>query len=197
MVWSPLWTQDRVTELHALWNLVPQISTLEISRRLGITKNATIAKADRMRRIDPAGWPARPSPISAKGSGKMPRKTLEQLREERRPCTRAPTLPGLASLKVVLANLAVDPVPLAPSAMPVMPTAPAEPVKPAVTVRVTSYERLCCFPIGTPRKPGFRYCDMPVDPAAPRRVDYCPEHQARCYVPVRRRAEDAYGDVAD
>jgi hypothetical protein len=44
----------------------------------------------------------------------------------------------------------------------------------------------CCYPIGEPRTPGFRYCDAPV--AQPGAV-YCTEHKRLCTIAVR-------GDVA-
>ena len=37
----------------------------------------------------------------------------------------------------------------------------------------------CCYPIGEPRTPGFRYCATPV--AQPGRV-YCLEHMRLCHM---------------
>jgi GcrA cell cycle regulator len=48
--------------------------------------------------------------------------------------------------------------------------------------------RTCCWPIGEPRTPGFRFCDAPSEPGRP----YCAEHARRAY--VRRRPLDAAAD---
>ncbi len=39
----------------------------------------------------------------------------------------------------------------------------------------------CCWPIGEPRTPSFRYCDVPLTV----RGDYCDEHHALAYLPRR------------
>ncbi|AQS86503.1 MAG: GcrA family cell cycle regulator [Acetobacter aceti] len=49
------WTDETITRLKALWQ--EGLSTAEIGRQLGITKNAVVGKAHRL------GLPARPSPI--------------------------------------------------------------------------------------------------------------------------------------
>jgi GcrA cell cycle regulator len=49
------WTEQRVAELQQLWR--EGLSTAEIGKRLGITKNAVVGKAHRM------GLSSRPSPI--------------------------------------------------------------------------------------------------------------------------------------
>jgi len=51
------WTPDRVKTLMALW--AEGVSTLEIGRRLGITKNAVVGKVHRL------GLPKRQSPINS------------------------------------------------------------------------------------------------------------------------------------
>ncbi len=51
------WTPDRVKTLMALW--AEGISTLEIGRRLGVTKNAVVGKVHRL------GLPKRQSPINS------------------------------------------------------------------------------------------------------------------------------------
>ena len=51
------WTPDRIKTLMALW--AEGISTLEIGRRLGVTKNSVVGKVHRL------GLPKRQSPISS------------------------------------------------------------------------------------------------------------------------------------
>lgn len=50
-----VWTQDRVDQLGRLWR--EGLSTAEIGRRLGITKNAVVGKAHRL------ALAPRPSPV--------------------------------------------------------------------------------------------------------------------------------------
>ncbi|HYM30686.1 MAG TPA: GcrA family cell cycle regulator [Candidatus Cybelea sp.] len=50
-----IWTETRIEQLSALWK--EGLSTAEIGRKLGISKNAVVGKAHRLH------LPARPSPI--------------------------------------------------------------------------------------------------------------------------------------
>ena len=74
------WTPDLIKRLRREWKTGR--STAEIGRRLGVSKNAVIGKADRL------DLPARPSPIRPKGSGKHPHSE----RKPRRPIV--PTSPA-------------------------------------------------------------------------------------------------------
>ncbi len=53
------WAEDTIVRLRSLWD--EGLSTAEIGRRLGITKNAVVGKAHRL------DLPARPSPIRLGG----------------------------------------------------------------------------------------------------------------------------------
>ncbi|MBB3883010.1 GcrA family cell cycle regulator [Acetobacter oeni] len=54
------WTDETIARLKALWQ--EGLSTAEIGRQIGITKNAVVGKAHRL------GLPARPSPIRRQGA---------------------------------------------------------------------------------------------------------------------------------
>jgi GcrA cell cycle regulator len=54
------WTPDRIAEVTRLWN--QGLSTADIGRLVGVTKNAIVGKAHRL------GLPARPSPIKRDAS---------------------------------------------------------------------------------------------------------------------------------
>ncbi len=56
------WTPERVAEVTRLWN--EGLTTAEIGKRIGVSKNAVVGKAHRL------GLPPRPSPIKR---GKRPR----------------------------------------------------------------------------------------------------------------------------
>lgn len=77
---------------------------------------------------------------------------------------------------------------LLPPPEPVLLPSPLPKQAPMVTrLIVPPAERSrCCFPIGEPRRPGFRFCDAAVE-----RPPYCAEHRALCFVPIRPRDMDA------
>ena len=52
---------------------------------------------------------------------------------------------------------------------------------------------LCCWPIGDPADPGFRFCRTPVAwPGQP----YCTEHRARAWTTQECKAEKRWRDAA-
>ena len=66
------WTPDRVKTLMALW--AEGISTLEIGRRLGVTKNSVVGKVHRL------GLPKRQSPINSSTRTPRASKSTEPVR---------------------------------------------------------------------------------------------------------------------
>ncbi len=130
-------------------------STAEIGRRLGITKNVVIGKAHRLE------LPRRPSPIRP---GQQPARTRAP-----RPKVTLPAAP------------AAPPVPSTERAPPAPP--PVPPPVPAVPRR-RGLSQPCCWPLGEPGRPGFRFCDAVADGGKP----YCEEHRALAYVKPPRPA---------
>lgn len=153
------WNEDTIGRLRSLWD--EGHSTAEIGRRLGITKNAVVGKAHRL------NLPARPSPI---------RRAAGEGRAKRRPAVRHAAGPTLAPL------LAAVPSRLAEAARPV-PALRSVPSTPRPAGRVSA----CCWPIGEPGTPSFRFCSDAAMPSRP----YCAEHASIAYVKVRDRREDA------
>jgi GcrA cell cycle regulator len=157
------WSVEAIERLRALW--AEGHSTAEIGRRMGISKNAVVGKAHRL------SLPARPSPI---------RRELGMPTTPRPQPARVPRPAGLA-LRATL-----------PGPSPVtMPTAsiPNPAPRPAV---VRSFPRLgpvrsCCWPIGEPGQPSFRFCAGDALTGKP----YCAEHASVAYVKPRDRREDA------
>ena len=195
------WTEERVRLLNSLWIAVPQISTRDIGilcqRQFGeeVSKNAVIGKCHRFAAVDPFAWPARPSPIVRRHADAPPPPPPAQ-------SVSAPTLPPLptqAALPPVMLPLAATsrlPVspqpkplptarPVAATSMLIQPPRPAEPV----------YRRpptACCWPIGEPRKPDFRFCGDPSLSGKP----YCLEHAKIAFVRVPRPIEETAGVAA-
>lgn len=209
------WTDAVILSLRALWD--EGLSTAEIGRRLGVTKNAVVGKAHRL------VLPARPSPIRRGASAMVtPRRAT------------GPTLPSMELPKTApqgaeyhaehgvpvavlpaLADSAVRPqeaaiVPAAVEAAPVRIVAASQPakavededaveppVRPAAVRSVPSLRPVapprrqrvvaCCWPIGEPGTRSFRFCDAESMAGKP----YCDSHAQLVYVKVRDRREDA------
>jgi GcrA cell cycle regulator len=163
------WAEETIVRLRALWD--EGLSTAEIGRRLGVSKNAVVGKAHRL------DLPARPSPIRRDGSGAAPRRSAPRR-------LAGPTLPPLSSTSpvtgsgggpIMLPQMVRKPPPLPPPAR-VAPPAPR-------------YGRVvtCCWPLGEPGTRSFRFCDVASEPGKP----YCSDHVKLAYVKVRDRREDA------
>ena len=157
------WNDETILRLRALWD--EGHSTAEIGRRMGVTKNAVVGKAHRL------DLPARPSPIRrVMEVGHVPRR--EQAKR-----IVGPTLPAAPAVAVaVAAEPAVRPV--------IRPQVQLRAVAPP---RPSSRVSTCCWPIGDPGTPSFRFCDA----GALSNKPYCAEHAALAYVKVRDRREDA------
>lgn len=159
------WNEEAIARLRSMW--AEGLTTAEIGRRLGVTKNAVVGKSHRLL------LPPRPSPIRRLPAGQAPRPQLRR--------TVGPTLPPLQNTTRTLAPVAVAAVPAA--AAPAV-RAPALRAVPAMTGgRITT----CCWPLGDPGTPSFRFCDD----AAQANKPYCRAHAALAYVKVRDRREDA------
>jgi GcrA cell cycle regulator len=155
------WNDATIARLRSLW--AEGHSTAEIGRRLGFSKNAIVGKAHRLH------LPARPSPISRSGATRAPK--------PRR--TRGPSLPALTCLQHAAA----------PSSLPTAPMKlPPPSEKPAVRAVSTSLRSdRCCWPIGEPGTPAFRFCEERNETGRP----YCPDHCQIAYRKTRDRRDNA------
>jgi GcrA cell cycle regulator len=157
------WSEEAIQRLRALW--AEGLSTAEIGRRMGVSKNAVVGKAHRL------NLSARPSPIRrVPGQPAAPRAP--------RPVpTRAPPRPAfVAHPFTVVGNIPPRPAPAPrPAALP----APRPPPRLS--------NAACCWPVGEPGKPGFRFCEARALATKP----YCEEHAALAYVRAKPKQEDA------
>ncbi|GGG35398.1 hypothetical protein GCM10010964_24100 [Caldovatus sediminis] len=192
------WSVEAIDRLRVLW--AEGLSTAEIGRRMGVSKNAVVGKAHRL------NLPARPSPIRRDPSA--PRVAAAPGPAARTAASCAPAVAprqapggasGMAAAGGGLAERgsggtspAAGPIGRGRAAVPVArATAVATAVPPAAVVR--SFPRLggttrsCCWPIGEPGTPEFRFCGGEAMPGKP----YCAEHAAVAYVRARDRREDA------
>ncbi|MBV8524718.1 MAG: GcrA cell cycle regulator [Acetobacteraceae bacterium] len=155
------WGDDTVSRLRSLWE--EGHSTSEIGRRLGVSKNAVIGKARRLK------LSRRPSPIRPAGSGcpRQSRRRAVPKLTEIAPLRRTAPKPSLAA--------PAPPPPLVPRSLP-RPPVPAgqSELTPPSLRRGTA---LCCWPLGEPGTHTFRFCDAPALAHKP----YCQGHCALAY----------------
>ncbi len=131
------WNEETIARIRALW--AEGHSTAEIGRRMGVSKNAVVGKAHRLK------LPARASPIR-RGTGEK-RPARASVRR-----VTGPTLPALHSV----------PRPAPAASKPAVPLRPV-PMQPRPAGRVSA----CCWPLGEPGTREFRFCGDPTVPAKP------------------------------
>lgn len=161
-------------------------SASEIAEKLGgVTRNAVIGKAHRL------GLSGRPSPIK-----KVVKKTTPASKKPLPPKAAAPTKKSAPPPK---ATPSVKP-PAKPVVVPGKPLPPMDTAPLAALANATSRkdgkiisilevsERLCRWPVGDPKEPGFGYCGAD---AANGHV-YCAEHVAIAFqIPNRKDKKPA------
>jgi GcrA cell cycle regulator len=155
------WTDIAVARLRSLWN--DGLSTSAIGRALNLSKNAVIGKAHRL------ALPARPCPIRRPNDWKQKR-----IRKSR-PVISLPPLAAPVSLLPgsdvceTRGETGKDTVATPGASAPAFTPEIEKP-----RYRISQ----CCWPIGDPGTPTFRFCDAPSLPGKP----YCPEHASTAYV---------------
>lgn len=162
------WIVEMIASLRVLWE--EGHSAAEIGRRLGVSKSAVIGKVHRL------NLPGRPSPL--KGGGANDRPLL----------SRRAQVPKLAGFAPIAASPRSPPA--AAASAPIVPP----PSLPVAFTRTTasSTPRRCCWPIGHPGTPAFRFCDEPARVARP----YCDEHARRAYRHLGEPADQVPPGVA-
>ena len=156
------WTDERISELTKLWN--DGLSTAEIGKLLGISKNAVVGKAHRLRLA------ARPSPIRRMAvrpaTPRGPRATRS---------TSLPTLPQAATMAAPAKATAVTPAPQ-----------PAPRPRVEVPTMLLSNQR-CMWPVGHPGDGDFHFCGDRALVGKP----YCAAHCAVAYVKAKPKSGEA------
>ncbi|MDP3414472.1 GcrA family cell cycle regulator [Falsiroseomonas sp.] len=179
------WTAEAIERLRALW--AEGHSTAEIGRRMGISKNAVVGKAHRL------NLPARPSPIRREATMERPPQASPARLPRPVAVAARSTLPAAppAHAAPTGASIGASPAaaPSAPALGTVAPRAPMPAPQPSVVRAFPRFgaARSCCWPIGEPGTPEFRFCSAEATPGKP----YCTQHAAVAYVKARDRREDA------
>jgi GcrA cell cycle regulator len=165
------WTEDRIEQLRKLWE--QGLSASAIGRQLGVSKNAVVGKAHRLK------LPARPSPIR-KGARPPVRRMAALPKPFALPVRRHHAKPSQA-----LAALSEKPEAPAAPAAEVRSAPPVGPVLP--TRRVARGIKACLWPIGDPGESNFHFCGAEVVPGK----SYCGEHCQRAYIHKSRADSEA------
>ena len=137
------WTEERIQTLTALWE--EGLSASEIGKALGVSKNAVVGKAHRLKLA------ARPSPIKRDGESKRRRRNAALARARMAESVQTPT---------VVTEVEVD--------ESIMPIAPVLERKQAQETR-----HQCLWPIGDPSDPGFHFCGEPSVAGKPYCAKHC------------------------
>ena len=137
---------------------------------MGISKNAIVGKAHRI------GLPNRPSPIKALPPG-----------ETRAPRLPRPPVPRLADM---MPFRGCGPA-TAPTPTP-KPTTRSAPPVPATRQPASIGTKPCCWPLGDPGMPSFRFCEDLALTGKP----YCEAHCAKAYTRPRADAGQAAAEPA-
>jgi GcrA cell cycle regulator len=157
-------TEAVIARVRELWHQTnPVLSTKEISRLTGRSKNSVVGIAHRN------DFAKRPSPIITGGGDAVAIK-------DAKPKPPALTLPDGSEPPVMMPLARKTRLVFEPKKQRLVKAAPvlvdAKPVP----------KRECCWPIGEPGKPNFRFCDT-----LTANRTYCDEHASLAYVKVRER----------
>ncbi len=166
------WSDEIIERLRALW--AEGLSTAEIGRRMGISKNAVVGKAHRL------NLPARPSPIRRGAEAGRSRPLVRRVTGPTLPPLATATLPPVAAAPTIAPTPEARPVAAKPTPMP--------PLRPVTRTAVRGVRfNPCCWPLGEPGTAGFRFCDEASLTGKP----YCAEHAQIAYVKVRDKRDEA------
>jgi GcrA cell cycle regulator len=189
------WNEMTIAKLRGLWS--EGHSASEIGRRMGVSKNAIIGKAHRLK------LPLRPSPIrrvadDAPPPPKRPPPSLSELMAEAEMCNVMQSVTGMTRIACGATeqsqhkrNLTGRPAPsvIRRADKPKL-LRPALPYFRRRGNAIDEFGRTggrgtCVWPIGNPRTPEFRFCGDASLTAKP----YCEMHAQIAYVRPRRRDE--------
>lgn len=168
------WTDERVSTLKKLW--LDGLSASQIAKQLGgVTRNAVIGKAHRLKLSN------RLSPIQQ--NNQKPVKVADAAKRD-----------GKAVVSSGAANAPIPPAAVAAAKAQRPQLVPVMLGKGIALADLT--ERMCRWPNGDPKEPGFSFCGCPSIVGVP----YCPEHTKIAYQAATRnrllRAEDFEGRPA-
>ncbi len=145
------WTPELIKELKKLWK--KGLTTGEIGRAIGMSKNAVVGKAHRL------GLESRPSPI--KREDEQPKSKVQR-------SVKKETKTPVVKEQSVVAKEVVEPV---------KPTKKTKATKNKGVKLVDLKQTSCRWPDGDPKEPDFHFCGKEAVPGK----SYCEEHCSVAY----------------
>ncbi|MFI3241780.1 MAG: GcrA family cell cycle regulator [Alphaproteobacteria bacterium] len=182
------WTDEMINTLKILWD--QGISTGEIGKRLGVTKNSVVGKVHRL------GLDGRPSPIKRKGEEPKPAKPKAEKKAEPKEIAKKEVKVKEASknvevkeeIKIVKKTEKATPVKVEktieePKFTPIKKEKVEEPFKEGACSLTELGPNSCRWPIGDPKDENFHFCGKKT------RVGqtYCDEHCLSAYVKIVKK----------
>lgn len=154
------WTDKMVEDLKKLW--LDGLSTSEIAKKLGISKNSVVGKVHRL------SLSGRPSPI---------KKKEEEI--ERAAAARAKKIKETQAKEALAVEIEEETITVS-----VEKPATKAAVRADNLIRVTDLDsHTCRWPLGDPRDENFHFCGKKVRTGQ----TYCDEHSAIAYVkPIKK-----------
>lgn len=170
------WTPERIDELKRLWDAGHSAS--EIGKQLGVSKNAVVGKAHRLKLA------ARPSPIKRGGGTTRRRPAAAQRQAAARAATASPfsgtSVPAGAGSNGSASNGKA--VSASPFVAPEPERSPIRARSRTRAVRSSLSSQSCAWPIGDPGDASFHFCGEPTVPGKP----YCAAHCAMAYITKKK-----------
>ena len=151
------WTEDRISKLKKYWQ--EGMTTVEIGKKLGVSKNAVVGKAHRLE-LDARPSPIKKEPVVTKG--KMAKKAAAVVVKEKIP----PKTPLVKAKEVKMPQ----------------PVKQSELFKGKLVTLMDLQACSCRWPLGDPKDSDFRFCDKEAIDGKP----YCLEHCAEAYVGINK-----------
>lgn len=166
------WTDELIQRLRVFW--AEGLSTAEIGRRLGVSKNAVVGKAHRL------DLTARPSPIRWEGASETSRRRNRRPTDVPKP--DGPTLPPLSSASPLSPQVAAPPAPApaapvravtapppvaAAASVPAAPHPPSAPAQPAAVPQAAAPTPTAPPPAVRPAAPAVPAPSASAPPAPP------------------------------
>ena len=185
-----IWTPVMDAELTTLWNegKTTKAIVYRMAWRGVVSKNAVVGRARRL------GLAKRASPIKRLGTGETPQPPKPRVRTLKEPGTpRARSVKEPVEQRDANAE-AAQVARLLVQAVQAAAHPPAPPPAPAPLTASAKRAAPCCWPLGEPRDPAFRFCEEPVvKPGA----SYCAAHAARAFqkAPARSAASFTFAPV--
>jgi GcrA cell cycle regulator len=174
------WTEQQIQTLKKMWG--HGYSASDIAKNLGggMTRNAVIGKAHRLKLSVGPGAAAPRTTVD--GPMKVGGSVLSTIQKVARKRTMLRPLPSMQSpdsaTKTIVREIQLRPI---------------EAVKRSEGIAVLKAgERHCRWPIGDPRSPEFRFCGC----GAVEGLPYCPDHARMAYQTVSRKSRASESDMA-